>query len=130
MRSARYYAGGDGAARRPYHHVKHMREPKTTREGRALPIHARSTCTRASLKHAPPPTSLTCCGQSAVDVWPFREELRQAPLGRPQTPSRMRSLIRARQRTSPRSLKTRTSSLSEIRRAAESSGLSVSQSSG
>ena len=59
-----------------------------------------------------------------------REEFRQAPLGRPQTPSRTRSLIRARQRTSPRSLKTRTSSRSEIPRAAASAGLSVSQSSG
>src|SRR6476620_5362515 len=29
--------------------------------------HTRSTCTRASLKHAPPPTSLTCCEHSAVD---------------------------------------------------------------
>src|SRR5882724_9156506 len=93
-------------------------------------IHTRSTCTRASLKHAPPPTSLICCEHNAVEVWPLREEFRQAPFGRPQTPSRMRSLIRARQRTSPRSLKMRTSSRSEIPRATASDGLSVSQSSG
>src|SRR5437762_7123766 len=39
IRSARYYAGGDGAARRPYHRAKHILggTPKTTGETPALP---------------------------------------------------------------------------------------------
>ena len=89
-----------------------------------------STWTRASLKHAPPPTTFKCEGHRAVEVWPFNDDLRQAPFGRPHTPSRIRSLRRARQRTSPRRLNTRTASPSAIPRAPASAGWSVTHSSG
>src|SRR3989441_2215304 len=92
--------------------------------------YVRAISTRASLKHAPPPTTFVVAGHSAVAVRPFRDDLRQAPLGMETTPSRIRPLICARQTTSPSSLKTRTTSPSEIPRAAASRGWRVTRSSG
>src|SRR5436190_6611248 len=38
IRSARYYAGGDGAARRPYHRARHIREPQPRLNVRDAPV--------------------------------------------------------------------------------------------
>ena len=48
----------------------------------------RAISTRASLKHAPPATSLTCEGVSAVDTKPFCDDLIHAPFGMWTTPRR------------------------------------------
>src|SRR5258708_39593913 len=58
--------------------------------------YARVTSTRASLKHAPPPTLFVVAGQNAGGGRPIIDHLRQGPLGIETTPSRMRPLILAR----------------------------------
>src|SRR5712692_3694529 len=81
-----------------------------------------SISTLASLKHAPPPTTLMSAGQRAVGVKPLRDDFLQAPLGKETTPSRARVFTWARQITSPSSLNTRTVSPFTIYRTAASAG--------
>ncbi len=50
------------------------------------PTQTAATSTLASLKQAPPPTELTSSGTRVVEVKPFFELLRQAPLGIKTTP--------------------------------------------
>src|SRR6266516_4039466 len=67
-----------------------------------------ATCTRASLKHAPPPMSVSASETSAVAVAPLRVLRRHNPLGRLTVPRARIGVTVSVQCTSPRSLKTRT----------------------
>ena len=69
---------------------------------------ASATCTRASLKQAPPPTSERVCGMRAFAVPPFSELSHQSPFGMTAVPSNRSGFICAGTNSSPRPLNTRT----------------------
>ena len=79
----------------------------------------RVTSTRASLKQAPPPRSVSASGTSAFAVEPFSVLFRHSPLGRLTTPGRTPAFTVTGQWTSPPALKTRAvSPVARLRRAA------------
>ena len=64
-------------------------KPARTRPYRDHAVASDATCTRASLKHAPPPMSVSVSGTSAVPVKPFRVLRRHNPFGRLIVPGRI-----------------------------------------
>jgi hypothetical protein len=93
-------------------------------------IRQRHHLTRASLKHAPPPRSVSVSGTSAVPVVLLRVLRRHSPLGRLTVPRRIDGTTESGQCTSPRSLNIRTKSPSANPRSCASSGCIRSLTSG
>src|SRR5207247_4858264 len=120
----------------PRHDAAHVAPPRHDAVhvgadlGRPYVVAKDATCTRASLKHAPSPMSVSVAGTSDVPVKPLRVLRRHKPFGRLTVPGRIVGRTVSVECTSPRSLNTRTPSPSASRLAAASCGCIVSFTSG